>query len=138
MNRRPLITMAILASLAFAGCGGAAPAASEQPTEAGPTEPSATEPAAADCESSSEAGNVTVDIAGLAYAPAAVTAKVGDVITFTNQDAAPHTATLDDGGCETERLAKGDSGSLTFAAAGTYPFHCAIHASMTGTIEITQ
>ena len=30
-----------------------------------------------------------------------ITAKVGDTVTFTNTGAAPHTATLDAGGCTT-------------------------------------
>jgi plastocyanin len=58
-------------------------------------------------------------------------------VTFTNNDSAPHTATLDEGSCTTENLNQGDSGGLTFNAAGSYPFHCAIHPDMKGTITVS-
>ena len=31
-------------------------------------------------------------------------------------------------------IAAGDSATLTVEAAGTFPFHCNFHSSMTGTI----
>jgi len=69
-----------------------------------------------------------------------VTAKVGDVITWTNSDTAPHRVGLDDGSCEMSGNIAGSGGkaSLVFTVAGTYPFHCTIHSSMKGTITITQ
>lgn len=76
-------------------------------------------------------------IEGFAFSPANITAKVGQTVTFTNGDSAPHTATLDDGSCTTPNLGKGESGGLTFNAAGTYPFHCNIHPDMKGTITVS-
>ena len=73
-----------------------------------------------------------------AFNPSSITAKVGDVITFTNTGAAPHTATLDDGTCATPTIAPSKSDGLTFTVAGTYPFHCSIHPSlMKGTIVVS-
>jgi plastocyanin len=67
-----------------------------------------------------------------------VTAKVGDVITWTNADAVPHRVALDDGSCTmSANIAGGGSGSLVFSVAGTFPFHCAVHSSMKGTITIS-
>jgi plastocyanin len=66
-----------------------------------------------------------------------VTAKVGDTITWTNGDSAPHTVSLDDGSCTTPHINGGSTSSLTFSAPGTYPFHCNVHPNMKGTIEIT-
>jgi hypothetical protein len=34
-------------------------------------------------------------------------------------------------------LSPGATGSATFTAAGTYPYHCSIHPNMVGTIVIT-
>jgi plastocyanin len=77
-------------------------------------------------------------MAGRAFSPTTIQAKVGDVITWTNNDTLPHTATLtDDPTCTTENLATGATGSLTFSAAGSYAFFCKIHSDMTGTIEVT-
>ena len=89
------------------------------------------------CSESTAAGTVKVSIKDFAFNPAAITAKVGDVITFTNGDSAGHTATLDDGSCFTPTIAGGASDGLTFTAAGIYPFHCAIHATMMGTITVS-
>ncbi len=138
MNRRPLATLAAGAILVLAACssGGATVA----PSAAVPAAPSveASAPAAgAACSESAAAGEVAVSIEGFAFSPADITAKVGQTITFTNGDSAPHTATLDDGSCTTPNIAGGASNGLTFTAAGTYPFHCAIHSTMKGTITVS-
>lgn len=89
------------------------------------------------CAQSASAGQVTVSIKDFAFNPADIQAKVGDTITFTNNDSAPHTATLDDGSCSTGTISPSSSDGLTFTAAGTYPFHCKIHTSMHGTITVS-
>ena len=40
---------------------------------------------------------------------------------------APHTATMDDGSCDTDTLSQGATGLLVFNTAGTYTYHCKIH-----------
>ena len=86
-----------------------------------------------------EAGTVEAAMTGNAFSPGTIQAKVGDVITWTNGDGVPHTATYkDDPTCMTARLGQGESGGLTFSAAGTYAFFCQIHTDMTGTIEVTS
>jgi len=113
----------------------AAPATEVPATEppAQPTEPTAGAP----CAPSTVATTVAVSVAGFAWVPETVTAKVGDVITWTNGDTAPHKVGLDDGSCQSERIGGGGgSASLVFSAAGTFPFHCTIHPSMKGTFVI--
>ena len=67
-----------------------------------------------------------------------INAKVGDVITWTNSDSVPHKVALDDGSCAmSDNIPGGGSKSLVFSAAGTFPFHCAVHPFMTGTITIS-
>ena len=90
------------------------------------------------CAKSTATGTVTAAIKDFAFAPATVTAKVGDVITWTNNDSAGHTVTVDSApACDTGTIAGGATGSLTFSVAGTYAFHCKIHSSMKGTITIS-
>lgn len=130
MTRRPLQALGLFATFALAACGGSA----------GTTAPSAAvsgAPVEAACAPSASAGTVAVSIKDFEFAPAAITAKVGDVITFTNDGEKSHTATLDQGDCGTENLAAGAAGGLTFSKAGSYAFHCAIHSSMTGTITVS-
>lgn len=140
--RPVLLALALLAALAVAACSGGATTspsspASEPPASAPPSEPGA--PAAGDpCAPSTAAGTVTATIQDFSFSPATVTATVGDVVVWTNEGNAPHTATLDDhAACDTGTLAGGASGGIVFEAAGTYAFHCTIHSSMTGTIEVS-
>jgi plastocyanin len=145
MHHRALAGLAVGAVLLLAACsssgGTAAPSAA--PSAAGPSAEASTaasgSPAAgggAACSQSAEAGQVAVTIKNFAF-PADIQAKVGQVITFTNGDSAPHTATLDDGSCSTGTISPSSSDGLVFTAPGTYPFHCKIHSSMKGTITVS-
>ena len=49
---------------------------------------------------------MTVNIQNFAFDPPEVTAAVGETIGWTNADAAPHTATTDDGGCDAGNIAR--------------------------------
>lgn len=138
MHHRPLVTLAAGAVLFLAACssGGATSA----PTTAASAAPSAEASAAAAgpaCAESATAGEVSVAIKDFAFGPADIQAKVGQTVTFTNNDSAPHTATLDDGSCTTPNIATGASDGLMFTAAGKYPFHCNVHPNMKGTITVS-
>ena len=141
MHRRALVGLATFAVLLLAACSSSA--ATTAPSAAASAAPppaasaSAAAPAAAACTESAAAGQVAVAIKDFAFGPAAITAKVGQIITFTNGDSAPHTATLDDGTCTTGTISPGSSDGLMFSAAGTYPFHCKIHSTMKGTITVS-
>jgi plastocyanin len=78
----------------------------------------------------------SVAITGFAFAPARLTAKIGQTINFTNNDAVAHTATSDSGAWDSGELATGASYSVTLDQAGTYAFHCAVHPFMRGTIVV--
>ncbi len=76
-----------------------------------------------------------VTIQNFAYAPNTVTIAVGDSVTWTNRDAASHSAKFSDR--STAVLSQGQSGTLQFTVAGTFPYVCGIHgASMQGTIVV--
>lgn len=140
MTRRSssILGLAAAAILTLAACGGGTT------SDAPATDPPASAPAVSDAPSTSVctpslAGiNATVSMQGFAFDPGLITASVGDIIVWTNEDDVPHTATLtDDPACTTANLGNGISGGLTFSEAGTYAYFCKIHPDMTGTIEIT-
>lgn len=81
------------------------------------------------------AADSTIEIADFAFPPT-TTIEVGDTVTWNNTSGVAHTATADDASFDTGNIADGASGSVTFAAAGTFPYHCAIHASMVGSIVV--
>ena len=85
----------------------------------------------------SKALATTITIKRLAFSPTAMTAKVGDTITVTNEDGTDHSVTADDGSFDTKPFS---SGSRTFVAAkaGTFEYHCAIHSSMHGELQISE
>jgi len=82
------------------------------------------------------AADKDVTIAGFTFAPDKVTVSVGDAVTWTNNDGVAHTATADDGSFNTGNIGGGGSESVTFDTAGTFSYHCAIHAAMTGTVVV--
>lgn len=84
----------------------------------------------------SHAASHDVQIANFAFSPANLTISAGDSVTFTNADSAPHTATADNGSFDTGRLSGGQSATLTFSAAGTYSYFCAVHPNMKGVITV--
>jgi plastocyanin len=82
------------------------------------------------------AADQSVSIAGFAFQPGTVTVRVGDSVTWTNNDQVAHTADADNGSWGTGNIAAGASATLTFNSAGTYPYHCEIHPQMTGRVVV--
>lgn len=98
-------------------------------------------PAAGDTTSQS-AGPGAVTIQGFMYKPSPTTVKVGESVTWTNTDQILHTATAGAPDAKTdvfdvEMDGPGKSGSHTFEEAGSYPYFCSRHNSMTGEVIVT-
>lgn len=111
----PGITLA----LALAGCGGSGATGSSSPAAPAPA--------------------VTVKVVpdpatiGTFVAPA-VTIKAGETVKWDFEDLNPHT--VSSATFSSEPMDKGKSYSHTFAKAGTYMYHCAIHPEMMGTVTV--
>jgi hypothetical protein len=73
-----------------------------------------------------------------AFSPASVTVNVGDTVTWTNRDNAPHNATADDGSFSTPNINDGQSASHRFTQPGTFSYICTIHPNMHGTIRVVS
>ena len=77
-----------------------------------------------------------------AYDPNPVQVSAGGTVTWTNNDAQPHTATsgenaAPDGVFDSAVLAAHKSFSHTFAEAGEYPYYCMLHPNMVGTVSVS-
>lgn len=80
------------------------------------------------------------------YEPDKITVSKGDVITVTNNDDAPHTATSGTGPedqnsgklFDTSLIMAGESAKIDTATldAGDYDFHCTVHPFMKGSITV--
>jgi amicyanin len=128
-------------SAAHAGMAGmqeeAAPAAAEAAAEPAAAAPAAAAPAAAESGSSTAAA-ASVDIMGFAYSPANLTIAVGDTVTWTNHDTAPHNVVISDGPVKftSPTLETGDTYTYTFTVAGTYDYYCSIHPDMQASVTV--
>ena len=133
------LATAVVVSLGLAGCGssdsgGSSYGAKPTTTTAAPAAETTTTVAPA------PTGGTTVSIKDFAFAPKSLTVKVGDTVTWTNEDDSTHTATSDDS--VTPKFDSGDidtskTGTVTFTKAGTYAYHCDFHGNMHGTIVVT-
>ena len=68
------------------------------------------------------------------FNPGTIEIEVGQSITFVNDDDEPHTATSID--WDTGVIEPGESASVTFDEAGTFPYSCQIHPVMTGVVIV--
>ena len=81
------------------------------------------------------AQEVKVTIDNFTFTPAELTLKVGDTVTWTNQDDIPHTV-VSAGKFRSKALDTNDSFAFTFTAAGDYRYFCSLHPHMTGMIKV--
>ena len=80
--------------------------------------------------------DTTIVAQGFAFSPDTVNVSAGKVtLTVTNEDSAAHTFTLDDGSSSTD-LAPGKTVTITLDLSKTVGWHCNIHPSMTGTLNV--
>jgi len=149
MGLKPLLAAAMVAlSLGLVACGGSGSdsTSSEAETTAPAGEPetdenqsqggesTASEPAPSGAAAKSE----KVQIAEFTYEPDPVVVQAGGKVIWQNEDSAPHTATADDGSFDTGTIAEGKLGSATFKDPGTFTYHCEIHPTMHGTVEVVE
>ena len=84
--------------------------------------------------SRADAAEVAID--NFVYNPQELKVKVGTTVTWTNRDDIPHTVTSKTGVFRSKALDTDDKFSFTFVTPGSYPYFCALHPHMTGTIVV--
>ena len=80
------------------------------------------------------APQVTVEQA--TFGPATLTIHVGATVTWVNHDSDLHTVTSTQGLFASPGLDSGDTFAYRFTTPGTYPYFCAVHPHMKGTIIV--
>jgi nitrite reductase (NO-forming) len=76
------------------------------------------------------------------YSPNPVQVSTGATVTWTNDDAQPHTATsgeavTPDGNFDSGIMAPSATFDFTFTEAGEYPYFCLLHPNMVGTVSVS-
>ena len=82
------------------------------------------------------AANTEVKIDNFTFNPQQITVKASTTVVWTNGDDIPHTIASKTGIFKSKALDTDDKFSFTFATPGTYPYFCALHPHMTGTIVV--
>jgi plastocyanin len=72
------------------------------------------------------------------FSPNPVEVKVGETVTWINDDSGRHTVTSKDGVFDSGIMGKGQSFSFTFDKAGEYQYFCEPHPNMVGTVVVTE
>jgi plastocyanin len=82
-------------------------------------------------------GGTTIVAQGFAFHPDVVSVPAGPVtLMVTNKDSVQHTFVLDDGTSTTD-LDPGTTNTIDLDLSKTVGWHCQIHPSMTGTLEVS-
>jgi plastocyanin len=94
-------------------------------------------PAATDAESGDlTPGSAAINIVDLTFEPTTLTGASGSTdIAITNADTVDHTFTLDDDSVD-QAVAAGENVTVTVDLSASVGFHCSIHPSMTGTLQV--
>jgi plastocyanin len=80
----------------------------------------------------------TVSIEGFGFQPGKLSVQAGTTITWRNVDPTEHTVTATGGTFGSDPLAPGKEFAVTFDELGTFPYACAIHPSMKGTVTVSS
>src|ERR671912_2106436 len=77
-----------------------------------------------------------------AYQPNPIQVSTGAAVTWTNNDAQPHTATSGENATPDQRFDSGIKAPAatfehTFTEAGEYPYYCLLHPNMVGTVSVS-
>jgi plastocyanin len=111
----------LLVAVVLAGCGGSSTTTTGAPVTT---------------TGSAGSGGGQVVMKDIAFNPASITVKMGESVTWTNQDGVTHTVVADNGEFKSGDVAPGGTFTFTFDKAGTYPYHCTIHPTMKGTVIV--
>ncbi len=73
-----------------------------------------------------------------AYQPSTIAISVGDPVSWTNHDSAPHAVSFDTIPVASPILVQGGVFAHTFTAPGTFAYHCQLHPAMRATVTVTN
>jgi plastocyanin len=149
-----LVVLALLLALGMlvSGCApvrlGGAPTATEPPTTApggyyptqpqpapAQTQPVPAQPAPAQTQPA-PAGFVSVTIRGNSYLPGQLNIRVGQMVSWNNEDRVAHTVSAD-GLAFGRSMPSGAVFNFAFVKPGIFPYHCEIHPSMHGAVVVS-
>ena len=142
-SRATMFVLALpIVAASVVGCGSSkttSSTATTPPSTPAPTGASTTTPSSTTTSTgpTTPAAPGQVTIVDYDFTPNTITVKVGDTVTWTNQDVADHwvvSAPSSPSAFDLGRQTTGRSVSHTFTAPGSYPYFCNLHNYMKGTV----
>ena len=128
MNMRPrriLLALCAVVALAAAGCGSSNSSSTSSGSSSSPSTAAAS------------GGAVAIKMQNIAFDPKAVTVKVGQKVTWTNDDSTDHNVTANSGAdFKSKDFGSGGTFSFTPTKAGTIKYVCTIHPGMVATLTV--
>ena len=113
---RPLCLLAAVLVLAAAGCGGGG--------------------SKGDSATTLKLGQA-IGMRALRFHPDAAQVKVGQTVTWRNEESVPHNVVAQSGAVfESETFGKDGTFSWTPRKTGTVKYECTLHPGMTGTVDV--
>ena len=137
------ILASVIAIAALGACGSDAKPVADATTTVPAVTTTTAVPVGTTTTATSDQAKNTVGVKGLSFDPAELTIAKGESVTFANPQGFQHTVTPDVAGAFEEAgrdvFAQPNAAhTITFAEAGTFKFHCAIHGpTMSATITVT-
>lgn len=137
----PVLCLAV-GALAIAGCGSSSSNSSSNssssPTPAS-TGASTSSSASSGGTSASSAKGVSVSMKNIQFNPAKINAKVGQTITWTNDDSVQHDVTAMSGAkFRSSLVPAGGTYKFKVTKPGVIKYVCTIHPGMNGEIDVTK
>ncbi|HUP84421.1 MAG TPA: cupredoxin family copper-binding protein [Acidimicrobiales bacterium] len=129
MHRRIAVATFVLVAFGAGACS------DSDSKSASPSTPSTSE--SADSARPAAGAGDTVAIKDFNYQPGDLKVAKGTKVTFTNEDGFAHTVTAKDKSFDSDKIDAKGTFEHTFDEAGAFPYLCAIHNSMTGTITVS-
>lgn len=130
MTRTALALVAALA-LGAAGCGGGSS------TSTTSSAPATTTPQTS--ASGTSGGTFEIKMQNIQFAPKDQTVKVGQRVTWTNDDTVAHNVTATNGASfKSSDFGQGASYSFTPKKAGTISYTCTLHPGMNGKLTVER
>ena len=84
-----------------------------------------------------DAAVIQIKMEQIAYAPAQVSARVGDTVEWVNGDIVAHTATARNGAWDV-MVGPNGKGSVVLKSSGTIDYYCRFHPNMVGSIAVSE
>jgi plastocyanin len=122
VTRSPLVALACLVLLAT-GCGGG-----DDEAAGGGGEPEAAR--------TTDDGALWISMDDLEFKPSDVTMRVGDKVTWVNDESIPHNVVSEDGTLRSDTFGKDGSYSYTARQRGTTEYVCTLHRGMDGRLTV--